>query len=147
RSSRETYGDNAVGYVRLIRNNNQCIIKADICPEHKVRQKLYSVTIIVNEEDESVQSIECHECAASSGLQLTKCGLMLTPEHPTLGASPDAISQEYIVEVKCPNSEKGFEKFLPKGSINSKCKAQMNLQISVDDLARISGYPGIRISG
>ncbi|KYN02978.1 hypothetical protein ALC62_06183 [Cyphomyrmex costatus] len=65
-SSRETYGDNAVGYVRLIRNNNQCIIKADICPEHKVRQKLYSVTIIVNEEDESVQSIECHECAASS---------------------------------------------------------------------------------
>ncbi|XP_018395225.1 PREDICTED: uncharacterized protein LOC108773788 [Cyphomyrmex costatus] len=91
-SSRETYGDNAVGYVRLIRNNNQCIIKADICPEHKVRQKLYSVTIIVNEEDESVQSIECHECAASSGGCKHAVAFLMWIHRRTENPSPTEVS-------------------------------------------------------
>ena len=44
-SSRETYGDAAIGYVCLKRDENLCILKALVCPEHKVCDKLYQVTL------------------------------------------------------------------------------------------------------
>ncbi|GBP23012.1 Beta-1,3-galactosyltransferase 6 [Eumeta japonica] len=44
RSSRESYGDDAVGYVQLKRESNICTVKCRVCPEHK-----------------------CHDCAASAG--------------------------------------------------------------------------------
>ena len=39
RSSRESYGDNAVGYVQVKRNGNVCTVKASVTPEHNVRKK------------------------------------------------------------------------------------------------------------
>ena len=69
RSSRESYDDHAVGYVCLKRDGSlgTCIIKCKICREHRVRNKGYSVTLTINEKDEKVIDVECHECAASSG--------------------------------------------------------------------------------
>jgi hypothetical protein len=31
-----------------------------------------------------------------------QCGLILNPKFPVFRASPDAISQEHVVEIKCP---------------------------------------------
>lgn len=42
-------------------------MKAKICPEHKVHAKLYGVTLIADEVDEAVKSVECHDCVASQG--------------------------------------------------------------------------------
>lgn len=67
RSSRPSYGDDAVSYVQLKRDGNLCIVKAKICPEHKIHAKLYGVTLIVDEVDEAVKTIECHDCVASQG--------------------------------------------------------------------------------
>lgn len=67
RSSRPTYGDDAVSYVQLKRDGSMCVVKAKICPEHKVHAKLYGVTLIVDELEESVKSAECHDCVASKG--------------------------------------------------------------------------------
>ncbi|KOB68049.1 Alkaline nuclease [Operophtera brumata] len=66
-SSRPSYGDDAVSYVQLKRDGNLCIMKAKICPEHKVHAKLYGVTLIIDEVDEAVKSVECHDCVASQG--------------------------------------------------------------------------------
>jgi len=33
-------------------------------------------------------------------------GLLITPGHPLLGASPDGISEQYVLEIKCPSKEK-----------------------------------------
>ncbi|CAK1577897.1 unnamed protein product [Parnassius mnemosyne] len=66
-SGRESYGDDAIGYVQLKRVKNICIVKGSICPEHKVRSKPYAVTIIVNEQEEIVISVQCHGCPASEG--------------------------------------------------------------------------------
>ncbi|XP_011701495.1 PREDICTED: uncharacterized protein LOC105458122 [Wasmannia auropunctata] len=66
-SSRQNYGDSAIGYVCLKRENTICTVKAKVCPEHRVRNKAYSVTLTVNEETESIINVECHDCAASSG--------------------------------------------------------------------------------
>ncbi|XP_039307968.1 uncharacterized protein LOC120358291 [Solenopsis invicta] len=66
-SSRESYGDKAIGYVCLKRDESlgTCIVQCKICPEH--RNKGYSVTLTVNEKEEKVIDVQCHDCAASSG--------------------------------------------------------------------------------
>jgi len=62
-------------------------------------------------------------------LKIGKSGLLLIPSLPILGASPDGIGSDFILEIKCPNSEKTVKNYLPKGQISEKCKAQMNLQM------------------
>ncbi|XP_058789699.1 uncharacterized protein LOC131663353 [Phymastichus coffea] len=66
-SSRENYGDAAMGYVCLKRDGALCILKASICPEHKVRDTPYKVTLIVNEKSNTVNTVECEDCPASLG--------------------------------------------------------------------------------
>ncbi|KAF2886750.1 hypothetical protein ILUMI_19423, partial [Ignelater luminosus] len=56
-ASREEYGDTAIGYVQIKRESNECIIKCKICPEHKISSKLYNVTLIINETEETVISV------------------------------------------------------------------------------------------
>lgn len=67
RSARQSYGDSAVGYVQIKRQGSRCIVKARICPEHKVRIKPYSVRAIINEDTEIVEEVKCLDCAATAG--------------------------------------------------------------------------------
>ncbi|GBP26109.1 hypothetical protein EVAR_15122_1 [Eumeta japonica] len=48
--------------MQLKRDQNTCIVKCTICPEHKVRSKPYAVSVVVNEAEESVTSVQCHDC-------------------------------------------------------------------------------------
>ncbi|XP_046972719.1 uncharacterized protein LOC124539378 [Vanessa cardui] len=66
-SSRASYGDDAISYVQLKRDGKLCFLKCKICPEHKVRSKLYAVTLVIDEEDDIICSVECHDCVASQG--------------------------------------------------------------------------------
>ncbi|CAH2098027.1 unnamed protein product [Euphydryas editha] len=66
-SSRESYGDDAIGFVQLRRESDICTVKCRVCPEHKVRSKPYTVTLIVDEKNSIVISSQCHDCAASAG--------------------------------------------------------------------------------
>ncbi|KAL4713861.1 hypothetical protein ACJJTC_015515 [Scirpophaga incertulas] len=59
RSEQECYGDSAVGYVQVIRDEDICVVKARITPEHNVRQKCYAVTCTCNETEETIISVEC----------------------------------------------------------------------------------------
>ncbi|CAM1330219.1 Uncharacterised protein g10244 [Pycnogonum litorale] len=54
RSCRSSYGDTAVGYVQLKRENGICKVRTKITPEHKIRQKGYSVEIHVDEQNKDV---------------------------------------------------------------------------------------------
>ncbi|KYN29277.1 hypothetical protein ALC57_01288 [Trachymyrmex cornetzi] len=238
-SSRESYGDEAIGYVCLKREQltKTCILKCKVCLEHRIHSKGYSVTLTVNEEDEKILDVKCHDCAASSEVecywrrstlasiraskkyielnelkktnmaepslpdnslfrqnvlkiaeqkqldsqlsrhnfvlknqieisqsdtctwhelrygritasrirvheavhcktldgslvqQIIDNGLFLLPQFPVLGASPNALGDDVIVEIKCPLTLKTFEQFLPSGKINKKCKAQINMQM------------------
>ncbi|KAL0879766.1 hypothetical protein ABMA27_003478 [Loxostege sticticalis] len=51
-SARESYGDDAVGYIQLKRD---------------VRSKQYTVSVIVNEEEEKIISALCEDCPAAAG--------------------------------------------------------------------------------
>lgn len=39
-------------------------------------------------------------------IQFNTTGLLLSPSYPLLGASPDAISDEFVVEIKCSSTMK-----------------------------------------
>ncbi|XP_063931824.1 uncharacterized protein LOC135143813 [Zophobas morio] len=67
RSTRASYGDNAVAYIQLRREGNICTVKGKIIPEHKVRGKYYNVCAIIDEVNEVVVSCECSTCTASEG--------------------------------------------------------------------------------
>ncbi|KAL3285489.1 hypothetical protein HHI36_000021 [Cryptolaemus montrouzieri] len=66
-SSRLLYGDDAISYVQLKREGNICTVKCKICSEHNVHAKLYAVTLIVDEDEEKVTSIQCPDCVAAQG--------------------------------------------------------------------------------
>lgn len=52
---RENYGDSAIGYVQIKREGSIiCNVKAQICPEHRVRNKNYHVSLTINEEKEEI---------------------------------------------------------------------------------------------
>ncbi|KAL1488098.1 hypothetical protein ABEB36_012941 [Hypothenemus hampei] len=69
KSGRQSYGDAAVGWVQVRRENKICTIRAKITPEHNVRKKQYGIICNINEELESVVDVQCHDCAASSGIK------------------------------------------------------------------------------
>lgn len=63
-------------------------------------------------------------------IKATQIGLQLNSRHPIFGASPDAICEGYVVEIKCPSSEKNVSNYLTKNNeITAKYKAQVQLQM------------------
>ncbi|GBP06718.1 hypothetical protein EVAR_92661_1 [Eumeta japonica] len=67
KSSRASYGDDAISYVQLKRDAHLCTVKCKMCPEHKVHAKLYGCTLIIDEEDDVIVSVVCEDCVASRG--------------------------------------------------------------------------------
>lgn len=49
------------------RTGRKCIVRARICPEHKVRDKPYHVTASIDEEAETITEVLCLSCVASLG--------------------------------------------------------------------------------
>ncbi|XP_057339978.1 uncharacterized protein LOC130677297 [Microplitis mediator] len=66
-SGRQSYGDAAIEFVQLKLHGLECTLKCLICPEHRVHNKSYRVTLVLNIVEEKILSIQCHDCAASSG--------------------------------------------------------------------------------
>lgn len=50
-------------------------------------------------------------------------------DFPIFGASPDAMGDDFVVKVKCPNSEKALAQYISQGNITAKYKAQIHLQM------------------
>lgn len=58
-----------------------------------------------------------------------KTGLIINPQYPIFGASPDGICNDFVVEIKCPISEVTFLNYIKDGNITNKYKAQVHLQM------------------
>lgn len=66
-SSRESYGDNAIGYVIIKRIDDLCTVRARVTPEHRVRNKNYNAQIVIDEKNSEVKDISCEDCNAAEG--------------------------------------------------------------------------------
>lgn len=67
RSSRQSYGDSAVGYVQVKLDNNFSFVQARITPEHKVHNQSYHVSAKINIKEDVILECQCHSCVASQG--------------------------------------------------------------------------------
>ncbi|KAJ8948220.1 hypothetical protein NQ314_008457 [Rhamnusium bicolor] len=57
-----------------------------------------------------------------------KAGLFLSQEFPIIGASPDFITDDSVIEIKCPSSEKTFCNYIGNdGKIKEKPLYQIQL--------------------
>lgn len=67
KSGRESYGDDAIGYVQLCRTNDgKSHLVAAISPEHRVRSKSYQVEAEIHITDFSISYVKCMDCVASA---------------------------------------------------------------------------------
>uniref|UniRef100_A0A182SIB9 YqaJ domain-containing protein n=1 Tax=Anopheles maculatus TaxID=74869 RepID=A0A182SIB9_9DIPT len=62
---------------------------------------------------------------------LRDTGLTLDPECPWMGASPDGICDEFVLEIKCPYTPKTYECYIDVKKLSAKYFAQIQLQMHV----------------
>lgn len=67
-----------------------------------------------------------------------KCGLFLSKKYPLFGASPDGIGKEYVLEIKCPSSEKTVNNYHKDEKLHPKYELQIQLQMAMTE--RKKGY-------
>ncbi len=61
---------------------------------------------------------------------IEQSGIILTSDHPIMGASPDGITGDgqAVIEIKCPSSEKSLKRYMNKdGSVPAKHVAQVQM--------------------
>lgn len=64
------------------------------------------------------------------GMSLSSSGSQLDPLTPLIGASPDAINKDFVVEIKCPSSDKTVNNYITKkGDLKAKYYSQIQLQM------------------
>nr|XP_049698250.1 uncharacterized protein LOC126055020 [Helicoverpa armigera]XP_049703640.1 uncharacterized protein LOC126056088 [Helicoverpa armigera] len=66
-SSRDSYINTAVGYVKVSRTGSDCIVSAKVVPEHRISNKLYTVKCKIDEQDNNIINATCEDCPASAG--------------------------------------------------------------------------------
>lgn len=72
-------------------------------------------------------------------VKLTDCGLLLDPEFPVIGASPDAIGPDFVVEIKCSTTSKAELKYVTaEKKICNRYLAQIQLQMFMSKVKK--GY-------
>ena len=63
-------------------------------------------------------------------MEFEESGLFISPNHPFFGASPDGINDKFVVEIKCPKTQKTRLSYIGvSGNISQKCQAQIQLQM------------------
>lgn len=67
--------------------------------------------------------------ATKQNIIIKESGLILNKDYPLFGASPDGISEEFVVEIKCPFSKKNFKNYIRDGEVTKKYMAQIQLQM------------------
>uniref|UniRef100_A0A182NAK4 YqaJ domain-containing protein n=1 Tax=Anopheles dirus TaxID=7168 RepID=A0A182NAK4_9DIPT len=63
--------------------------------------------------------------------ELRDIGLILDPQHPWLGASPDGICENFVLEIKCPYTEKTHACYVDVSKLSPKYFAQIQLQMHI----------------
>lgn len=62
---------------------------------------------------------------------IKKCGLFLNQQYPLFGASPDGIGPDFVLEIKCPTSDKTFKKYVENDRIQQSYLLQIQLQMAI----------------
>lgn len=73
-----------------------------------------------------------HVVSKKLNVPLKRCGLLLDPQYPVIGASPDAIGPNFVVEIKCPMTQENVKNYVVPNTnnrLNKKFYSQIQLQM------------------
>lgn len=92
-----------------------------------------------------LQNQVINEVSRQLNTHLSTCGLMLDPQFPVIGASPDAVGPNFVVDIKCPISEKNFQNYLyvkldPNTGSNLKPEFYAQIQLQMHFRKVLYGY-------
>lgn len=65
------------------------------------------------------------------GVNFKECGLFISQKHIMLAASPDGISKDAVLEIKCPASQKVMSTYVKNNEVTKRYQAQIQLQMYV----------------
>ena len=80
------------------------------------------------------------QLSKDSNMTLRRAGLCVMPCWPIFGASPDAVTDKYVVEVKCPFSSETKRNYVVDGKPSPKRNAQIQLQICFKVIGKKAYY-------
>lgn len=64
--------------------------------------------------------------------ELQRAGLIMNHKvHPFFAASPDGLHEDFVLEIKCPNTQKTFETYVNVNKLSKKYFAQIQLQMYI----------------
>lgn len=64
--------------------------------------------------------------------ELQRAGLIMNHKvHPFFAASPDGLHEDFVLEIKCPNTQKTFETYVDVKKLSKKYFAQIQLQMYI----------------
>lgn len=72
-----------------------------------------------------------HVVEGKLAMKFERSGIHLMQNNPLIGASPDGINSDYVLEIKSPANAKTFKKYLSDGVPAAKYYAQVQLQMHV----------------
>lgn len=61
--------------------------------------------------------------------KIRKCGTFIAPDFPTFGTSPECITEDHVIEVKCPSEEKYIRNYVMNKIVVANLKVQLHLQM------------------
>lgn len=67
--------------------------------------------------------------ARERNISIQKCGIFLKAQYPLFGATPDGITEEYFIEMKCPSSDSTVSNYIKDQVVQKRPMAQMQLQM------------------
>lgn len=67
------------------------------------------------------------------GMKIEKCGLMISQEYLMIAGSPDGISDEFVIEIKCPTSAYNYKNYVQEEQPTKIYYAQVQLQMFLSD--------------
>lgn len=68
--------------------------------------------------------------------KISICGLYVCNESPMIAASPDGLTKDAVIEIKCPTQAKTKENYIKNGVITEKFNAQVQLQMHATSMKK-----------
>lgn len=70
---------------------------------------------------------------------IQNCGFIIIKDYGVMGASPDGVTEDRVIEIKCPMNDKSFKRYInARNEISKKYLAQINLQMRARNVEK--GY-------
>lgn len=76
--------------------------------------------------------------AKAKNIKIISSALLLNPEFPTFGASPDGISDNFVIDEKCPSKPENVKQYVENGKPKPKYYAQIQVQMWKNGLFRVA---------